>query len=291
MLRAAATAAGRGGALPDVEVVRRGVVVDRDHLAAYDRVCGFGVGETLPSSYVHVLTFGLQLALMAERDYPLPLPGMVHVANRLELLRPVTADDRLDLAVRAERLRPHPRGRQVDLVGTARVDGELVWRGRSTYLAKTSAPAAGAAVDPSPLDPPPLDPPPLDETRLGAGLPDDANPAARYRLPKDLGRRYAAVSGDVNPIHLNPLTAKAFGFSRAIAHGMWSLARCLSAFQGWLPDRHLADVEFRRPLLLPSTVELRSRPDADGYRFDLVSASREGRARVEYLRGRVGPTS
>ena len=50
-----------------------------------------------------------------------------------------------------------------------------------------------------------------------------------WRLPGDLGRRYAAVSGDHNPIHLYPLTAKAFGFPRQIAHGMWSKARCVAA--------------------------------------------------------------
>ena len=57
-----------------------------------------------------------------------------------------------------------------------------------------------------------------------------------WRLPGDLGRRYAAVSGDRNPIHLYPLTAKALGFPRQIAHGMWSLARCVAALENRLPD-------------------------------------------------------
>ena len=48
-------------------------------------------------------------------------------------------------------------------------------------------------------------------------------------LAKDLGRRYAAISGDYNPIHLGALSAKLFGFKQAIAHGMWSKARCLAA--------------------------------------------------------------
>ena len=57
-----------------------------------------------------------------------------------------------------------------------------------------------------------------------------------WRLPADLGRRYAAVSGDHNPIHLYPLTAKAFGFPRQIAHGMWTKARCVAAMENRLPD-------------------------------------------------------
>ncbi|GAB3591824.1 MaoC/PaaZ C-terminal domain-containing protein [Angustibacter peucedani] len=278
MTRATATAAGRGGSVPDVEVVRRGVAVDRDHLAAYDRVCGFAVRDALPSTYVHVLTFGLQLTLMAEPEYPLPLPGVVHVGQRIEVLRPVTAEERLDLAIRAEHLRPHPRGRQVDLVGTASVDGELVWRGRSTYLAKGAPPSGGEGATDGETSPP-------------VTFPDDVVPAARFRLPKDLGRRYAAVSGDVNPIHLNPLTAKAFGFPRAIAHGMWTMARCLSALESWTPEAQVAEVEFRRPVLLPSTVELRTRPADGGYDVQLASPSRGGARRTEHLRGTVRPTS
>ena len=75
---------------------------------------------------------------------------------------------------------------------------------------------------------------------------------AHWRVPGDLGRRYAAVSGDRNPIHLHALSAKAFGFPRAIAHGMWTKARCLAALR--LPDALTAEVRFKQPILLPSTV-------------------------------------
>ncbi len=79
---------------------------------------------------------------------------------------------------------------------------------------------------------------------------------ATWRIPDDAGRRYAKVSGDVNPIHLSGLTAKAFGFKRAIAHGMWMKARVLAALSGRLPDAFTVDVAFRKPVFLPSTVTL-----------------------------------
>ncbi|WP_200942254.1 MaoC/PaaZ C-terminal domain-containing protein [Angustibacter sp. Root456] len=265
MTRATATAAGRSGALPDTEVVQRGVRTDLDHLARYDRVCGFAVSDVLPATFVHVLTFGLQLTLMAEPDFPLPLPGLVHVANRVEQVRPVRAEEHLDLSVRSEALSAHPKGRQVDLVGEARVDGEVVWRGRSTYLARGSSSGLPAAQD----------------RHVDVALDRAAPPTSRWRLPADLGRRYARVSGDVNPIHLTALAAKGFGFPRAIAHGMWTMARCVSALQPRLPDAYVADVEFRRPVLLPSSVELRTRSVDGGY--DVVVSSREG----EHLRGTI----
>jgi acyl dehydratase len=77
-----------------------------------------------------------------------------------------------------------------------------------------------------------------------------------WRLPGDLGRRYAAVSGDVNPIHLHPLTARAMGFPRAIAHGMWTSAHALAALGPATAQSSSSHVWFRKPVLLPSTVAL-----------------------------------
>ncbi len=124
----------RGSALPDLELVRRDVAVDRAHLAAYDRVCGFRLADTLPATYPHVLAFPLAMRLMSAPGFPFPVVGLVHVANRITLRRPITADTAMDLAVRATGLRPHDRGRQFDVVATATVDGEQVWTGVSTYL-------------------------------------------------------------------------------------------------------------------------------------------------------------
>jgi acyl dehydratase len=111
-------------------------------------------------------------------------------------------------------------------------------------------------------------------------VPDvDGQASAVWRVGKDTGRRYAAVSGDVNPIHLNPLTAKAFGFPRAIAHGMWTAARAVAALQGRVPDAATHEVLFRKPLLLPSTVELVTRPAGDGWGL-AVRDRRKGEAHL-----------
>jgi acyl dehydratase len=65
------------------------------------------------------------------------------------------------------------------------------------------------------------------------------------------------------------LTAKAFGFPRAIAHGMWTAARAVAALQGRLPSAMAYDVAFGRPLLLPSTVELRTRAEGDAWTVEV----------------------
>ena len=241
LVRAALTARGRGGDLPPTVVRREGVTVDRDHLLAYQRVCGFGGSDDLPHTYPHVLGFPLQVALMADRAFPLALPGLVHLENTITVRRRLTADDRLDVAVRAEGLRPHPKGRLVDLVTEVDVAGERVWEGRSTYLRR----GAGGGVPVGPVA----------EEAPAPQLPDRA-PAAVLRVPEGQGRAYAAVSGDVNPIHLHALTARAMGFPRAIAHGMWTAARTLAALGPGTAGPGTSHVWFAKPVLLPSTVEL-----------------------------------
>ena len=248
------------GALPDTEFVLPDVVVDRDHLAYYARVCGFRVRDELPPTYPHVLAFGLALSLMTGRDFPFPMLGSVHVNNTITQYRPLTAGEPLTLRVLATGLRPHDRGRQFDVVHTAEVDGEPVWRDISTYLRRGPTDSSKAE-KPTAL---PADTQPADAQPVAA--------SARWRVGEDVGRRYAAVSGDRNPIHLNALAAKAFGFRRAIAHGMWTKARCLAALEGRLPPAFTVDVAFKTPVLLPSTVAFVAEPTGDGWRLGLHDA-------------------
>ncbi|CAA9491111.1 MAG: Probable (3R)-hydroxyacyl-CoA dehydratase HtdX [uncultured Solirubrobacterales bacterium] len=256
---------GGGTEAPDYELAVEGVHVDRDHLAAYDRVCGFRLSDELPATYVHVLAFPLALRLMTEREFPLPIVGLVHIENRVVQHRAVSASEELALRVRAERLRPHDKGTQIDLVGEAMVDDEVAWTGVSTYLRR------GGGSDGNGFDDVAA-PPSEGSPQAGLGEPPDERPApplhpsATVRVPDDIGRRYAAVAGDRNPIHLHSLSARLFGFPRAIAHGMWLKARALAMLEGRLDGPLDVQVRFKKPLLLPSKVTLSS-----GQEGDLVS--------------------
>jgi hypothetical protein len=239
----------RPDSLPDAELKLHRVGADRAHLAAYDQVCGFRLSDTLPPTYPHVLAFPLALKLMSGSDFPFPVVGLVHVANRIEVFRPIDAGELLDLSVRAADLRPHERGRQLDIIAEATVEGELVWRDVSTYLRREK----GGGQSSRPPEQAPV-------------------ASAVWQVPARVGGDYAAVSGDHNPIHTSRVGAKLFGFPRRIAHGMWSKARCLAALEGRLPDRYTVDVSFKRPILLPSTVSFSSAETAEGWRFALHSA-------------------
>ncbi len=237
----------RGAGLPDREFRLRGVTVDRDRLARYDRVCGFRLTDTLPATYPHVLAFPLAMRLRSAPDFPFPVVGLVHVANTITVHRPVDAGTPLDLSVHAAGLRPHDRGRQFDVVATATAGGAEVWRGVSTYLRKERGGERRERSDP-PAAPP---------------------ASARWRIPPRVGPDYAAVSGDHNPIHTSRLGARAFGFARPIAHGMWSAARCLAALDGRLPAGYTVDVAFKLPVLLPATVDFAASRAGGGWDFAL----------------------
>ncbi|GGW33205.1 MaoC/PaaZ C-terminal domain-containing protein [Streptomyces caelestis] len=249
-----------GAPFPRARLVLPGLRVDLARLAAYERVCGFPTGEdALPPTYPHVLGFPLAMRLMSGRDFPLPLLGLVHTSITITRHGPMPATGTYELSVHIEKLAPHRRGTQATVVTEVRGEGRTVWESSSTYLARhrTRQPAEA----------------PREEVR--GPLPA----VAEWRLAGDVGRRYGAASGDRNPIHLHPLTARLFGFPRAIAHGMWTIARCLAAHG--TPDSCHVRAEFRAPVLLPGTVTYA----AEDGRFEL-----RGRQDWIHVTGDVYPT-
>ena len=239
--------------LPDLTLRREAVAVDPAHVTAYAEVCGFAPTQTLPFTYPHMLAFGLHMGIMTDASFPFPAIGTVHLRNAITRHRPIAPTERLDVSARAVDLRPHAKGRVFDLVTTVASGGETVWESTSTYL------RVGRGDDAARPEGEPFD--------LVAGT------GTQWRLPGDLGRRYAAVSGDHNPIHLYPLSARAFGFKRQIAHGMWTKARCVAAFANRVPDAATVEVEFKKPVFLPGTVAFGSRRVEDGLDFSLTAPS------------------
>jgi acyl dehydratase len=227
-------------------------------------VCGYSLSDDVPAAYIHVLAFPLQLKLMTDGRFPLPAIGLVHIANRFTQQRPVEIGERLSLRVWATELEPHPRGTQFTLRSQARVADELVWEEWSTNLRRGGGDNGkqGRAPD--------------------VASTEDLRATATWKLPGDLGRQYAGVSGDRNPIHMHPLSAKLFGFPTAIAHGMWTKARCLAALGPRLDEKFTAEVAFRKPILLPATVKFAEELSDGAIRFGVRDA-RKGTPHLDGL--------
>jgi|ERR1035437_2251 acyl dehydratase len=256
---------GRGDRIPELSLTLSDVGIDRDRLAAYDRVCGFALSDRLPTTYPHMLAFPLHLALMTDGHFPFPAIGLVHIANRIVQHRPLDAGERLSLRVWATPVQAHPRGRQFSICSEARVGEELVWEELSTNLRRGGRSGTGDGDGAG------------GDGKRGRGATataagEELPASATWRLPGDLGRRYGSVSGDLNPIHVHTLSARLFGFKSAIAHGMWTKARCLAALGRRLPEAFAVEVSFRRPILLPATVQFAQATSDHGIRFGVRDA-------------------
>ena len=230
---------------------REGAVVERPRVEAYAAVCGFPRKDVVPLTYPHMLAFPLHMAIMSDPAFPYPAIGMVHVENSITAHRAIGVGEALDVTTEVGAPRPHPKGVLLDFVTAVSAEGGTAWESTSTYLRR------GRTVDGDPAP--------------GLAFLDPPTGGVEWRLPADLGRRYAAVSGDANPIHLYPLTAKALGFPRQIAHGMWTLARSVAALENRLPDAVTVEVAFRKPVFLPGTVAFAARRDDAGWAFALTS--------------------
>jgi len=215
------------------------VQCDPVRLANYRRTCGFSDDGYIPTSYPFVLGMPLQLSLLASDAFPFRVLGIVHVSNQITQYRPITADELLDFHCTLSGPREANRGWEFDLHTQVTVQGTVVWESVCTMLRRDRASQR--------------------KPRKRAEKATEFTPEtiSQWPVPADTGRRYAGVSGDRNPIHLYAFTAKLFGFPRAIAHGMWTKARCLAELQAItagapLDGRFSISAEFKRPLLLPA---------------------------------------
>lgn len=228
------------------------VTIERADVEAYAAVCGFPAKDVVPLPYPHLLVFDQQMAIMSDPAFPAPAIGTVHLENSITQHRPIGIGETVDVVASVGAPVAHPKGLVYEFRTEVRAGGELVWEETSAYLRRGRG-EEGAS--------------------YGTVFPDADPSPITWRLPADLGRRYAAVSGDANPIHLYPVTAKALGFPRQIAHGMWTMARCVAALENRLPDAVRVDVAFKKPVLLPGSVTFGSTPVDRGFAFGLTSPS------------------
>lgn len=240
-----------GDTWPQMGSVWNGAQADPAKVAGYRAACGWQDDGTLPLLYPHVLTSPLHLGIMSHTAFPLSPLGGVHARNVAVQHRPIKTGERLDLSASLGEARIVKGGLDFDITTLVSSGGETVWEGRSSYLfrGKFGQPTEG------------YEPPRLPE--LGT-----VDKTATWRVPPDMGRRYAKITGDYNPIHVSKILAKVFGFKRDLIHGMWSAARAL-AESGAPVGSTRFDVIFKGPIWIGAQTEMKLAAGDGQYRFDL----------------------
>lgn len=262
-----------GSTLPRLQAEVASIRANPRHLARYRAVCGYADDGLLPITYPHVLAASLQTALATHPRFELRLMGLIHIANEIVATRPLPANGRYSLECWVEGHRDTHRGQEVDVHTKLSDAAGVAWTERCTLLARSAARPVGA----------------IRNARMSLSLPqpmDDAAPAlVAISADRAAGRRYGLVSGDLNPIHLSSWSARRYGFDRAVAHGMWSMARALASLGPELtavPRR--VEVNFRLPLFLPGSAVLQHWREPGRWMFVL----RDGDTQRPHLAGAAG---
>ncbi len=252
--------------LPNTTYIVENLQIDQANLADYRKICGFSFNGYLPPTYFAVLSQALQMNMMVKEPFPFPMLGLVHVENSVTQYRPISDHASFKISVNFANLRDHEKGQQFDFETKVYEQGKLVWEGVSTYLSRQKTKKKEANSQPKPT--------------ISKPEVNDNDIRHFWEVAEDIGRRYAFVSGDFNLIHLHPLSARAFGFPKAIAHGMWSKAKCLAQL-GDLPDAYRVTVSFKSPIFLPSEAEFIAKFDNRDEHIDFgVYAMKHDRAHL-----------
>lgn len=225
----------RGDQLPTRSEQVSGLAIDRANVAAYTATTGLRYGENVPLTYPFVLTFPSVMALLTGFDFPFPAVGAVHVENIITAYRPISVTDTVGVKVHTENLREHRKGLLVDFISEVSVGNEMAWHQVATFLHQQRT---SLSEEPRP------------EPTPARKLPV---PGRVLRITPGQIRRYAAVSGDRNPIHTSSVGAKLFGFPGAIAHGMFSAAAVLANIDAQIPNPARYSVKFGKPVVLPAS--------------------------------------
>lgn len=227
--------------------VARPVRLDAKRYATFLRLVGFQAPpRDVPLMYPIAESFRLSMLAMSHPDFPFNVLGSVLARNRTETRKPIASDAELVFSCRIDpNYIKNEKGDieiQIQTTG-ATPDGEPVWLNTLTVIVINPKRERGPA----------------------GGKPKEAPeaPAKRellttWSVPGDAGRRFGALTGDRNPIHLYAFTSSLFGFKRPIAHALYLVARLEAALvnAGHAPSYPAVfETEFKRPTMLPAKLQ------------------------------------
>lgn len=225
-------------AMPRIERQVQRARIDTDWLRSYRACTGLPPrqGGAVPPLALQIAAAPLHLAIMADRAFPFRPLGIVHQSQHIQQWREIDASASIDLLAHTTGAREERRGISFGLVTEARVEQALMWRSEVRVLSITRKAGPSGRKDP-------------DAAEFQAL---HATASAFVDVPESMGRTYARLARDPNPVHVHAFLARPFGFSRAIVHGTWTLARALVASGLPVVPPYVLEARFRRPVELPS---------------------------------------
>lgn len=217
--------------------------IDIGHVRRYSNAFGFPPGP-VPLTYLYLLAQRAQLATMLDRAIPFRIVGLIHVGNELAMHCAIRPELSLTMTTTLSMPEPGANGAVECVLETLATNGEqTVFTCTSRYLIKRGRRAERAIASPLAM--------PID------GI------AGQWVVEANAGRRYAALSGDWNPIHLWQWSARLMGMRQPVIHGMHTIAMVCALHQRTCQVAATAvNCRFCRAVPLGASVSLSIGPEA-----------------------------
>jgi hypothetical protein len=245
---------------PDFSFIWRGYEISRAALATLQRFAGRDDAITTDRLLLlapHVTGFRLTMAMLMHPDWPLPIWRALQLRNRLLRSGEVKVAYPSDLIVQAIGWRVHDKGIELDVHAQLLQGEDCPWESVTTfyYRGAFKGPRLHGADDGAPFVSPVID--------------GSRPPVARWTVDGGSSLRFAALTGDYNPLHLLDAYARKTGFAAASAHPQRIAAQCLGHLAPTTAPPQQLDLWLKGPVYFGRTVALREARSEDGDDFAL----------------------
>lgn len=269
--------------MPKIDAVLTNARIDPTHLMAFHHICSIPLhpDACIHPLYPHLLAAALHAQLITHQDFPYAPAGLIHVRNSITVHAPMTPNMELEVRVAFGDLTPVKRGLEFELLTHISCGTHVLWEERTTVLvpqhmkrtSHTKKNSYGQNDSTQTYD-----------SKNVENVCPKTTRSVILDVPVQQGRKFACVSGDFNPIHLHTMSAKLFGFKRAIAHGVWTLGRTLGEIHDDLMEPpYIIENRFLRPVYLPSSILLQQWRGAQGLEFKIINPT----SHIPHMKGRV----
>lgn len=253
--------------LPKLQSEEFELIPKVDELNTFNNLVHWKNAKHLAPTWLQMVSLPAYLNLITDPRFPFGPLGLVHVSNEITLYQPLPAGATYQMLAKITEYQSHPKGMLIMATVTGKLDNQKVYESKSSFLAIISDASERKK---------------RKSTSFEFAVEHES--IQSWSLDSSIGRRYAKISGDYNLIHLNPITARLFGFKRHIAHGMYLNARALSVIcaddSAGLDKSHVTNsvtgpikmsMEFKKPVFLPAKVDLGYSINDGAIHFDLYN--------------------
>jgi MaoC like domain len=226
-----------GGMIPNLVGELLGFNIDKEHLNRYSEICGLEKNSKMPILYPHVIASSIYMNMLTHKLFPFGLVGSLHLRNHIIQHRQINIDGTFDIKVEVIEQRVVKQGMEFDFTISILIDKERVWESISTWLTRGKF---GKEYENSP------------NAEILKTEPEAKHFADLY-IPKNIGKKFAKITLDYNPIHISRILASLFGLKRDVAHAMWASGNALGKLSDVIYDKPTRiDLAFKGPLFLDS---------------------------------------